>query len=390
MSDQANDYGQHVPAADRALTLLEILASSDDGVTTPVLLDMVGGSRSGLYALLNTLRARGYVETEDGVHRAGEALWSLVPSPPVALEALVDHFRVEASDSACPETVALVWPEGEGTVVVSEAPSDQTVRVGYGIGTQRSPASVDALVMSAGDPRPNEVTEAIRTDGYGISESDEVVELAAPICRDGMRPTAALLIGIPTQRADGERREEALSWLRRAAARLSHRIGASAYQPYGWSAGQTVDPSSEMSQADLDEFLTGLWSAQLACVKADGTPHVVPLWYEWDGSTVWLTGSPGASWRRHIAVEPHVSLTLDEPWPPLRRVFIAGVAEEVEDADVPGGLVGLRSRLATRYLGRGADDQPELVQTEGWSAVRVVPERIHGRMGLGAIPGGAS
>lgn len=369
-----------MPAADRALRLLELLAGSKEGYGTAELLDQVGGSRSGLYALLNTLRARGYLETTNGVHRVGAAVWALAPSSPVALEALIDHFRIETIDHKCDETVALVWPDGDGTVIVSEAPSEHTVRVSYDIGRQRPASGVDARVLAAGDQGGE---ESVRIDGMAIATAGDVLEMAAPICQDGVRPIASLLVGVPTQRANAAAQRRAIEWLRRAAAHLSHRIGANTYQPYGWSTGEPVEPSSDMARADLDEFMRGLWSAQLGCVRADGTPHVVPLWYEWDGASIWLAGSPGASWRSHIAVEPQVSITVDEPWPPLRRVFVSGTAREVPDDLVPGGVAGLRSRLATRYLGRGADSQPELVETTGWSAVRVTPERIHGRRGLG-------
>jgi hypothetical protein len=55
----------------------------------------------------------------------------------------------------------------------------------------------------------------------------------------------------------------------------------------------------------------------------------------------------------------------------------------VDVADVPGGLAGLRRRLAVRYLGKGADKQAGLSETDGWTAFRVVPDRMHGRQGLG-------
>ena len=38
-----------------------------------------------------------------------------------------------------------------------------------------------------------------------------------------------------------------------------------------------------------------------------------------------------------------------------------------------------------RYLGQGADRQPELSETEGWAAIRIVPDRILGRQGLGPV-----
>ena len=60
-------------------------------------------------------------------------------------------------------------------------------------------------------------------------------------------------------------------------------------------------PSRDLTDAELKELPAGLWGAQLACVRQDGTPHVVPLWYEWDGDAFWLAASPGASWQVHVA-----------------------------------------------------------------------------------------
>ena len=78
-----------------------------------------------------------------------------------------------------------------------------------------------------------------------------------------------------------------------------------------------------------------------------------------------------------------VSLTIDEPWPPLRRAFVVGAAAAVPASQIPGGLAGLRRRLAVRYLGQGADQQPELCQIEGWTAVQITPQRLTGQQGLG-------
>jgi hypothetical protein len=75
-----------------------------------------------------------------------------------------------------------------------------------------------------------------------------------------------------------------------------------------------------------------------------------------------------------------VSLTVDEPWPPLRRALIVGDAHG--GATVPGGVTGLRQRLAARYLGQGAAQQVNANGTR-WEAFRIEPERISGYQGLG-------
>lgn len=378
------DYSKQVPAADRTLSVLEALAAAPDGLTSADLLEEVDGSRSGLYALVNTLRNRGYVTTEEGRHRLGPAAWSLVPARSEVLDDLIEAFRSEVPAGRFAETVAVAFPEGSGTVIVSQSQSDLPLRVVYRTGERRRPDTADARVLAAGEDGKGAAVRQVRQTGVAVAVGEEVAEIAVPICRDGVRPVAALVAGVPRHRADRPTVEDLTHELRTTAARLSHRLGAAVYQPYGWVSSDEVGPSRDLTPDELDDFLTGLWGAQLACVRDDGTPHVIPLWYEWDGRAMWMAASPGSSWRTYLEANPKVSVTLDEPWPPLRRAFLTGTARFVPPNEVPDGLEGLRRRLATRYLGRGADQRAELTETEGWAAVEIVPERIHGRKGLGA------
>ncbi|HVB82296.1 MAG TPA: pyridoxamine 5'-phosphate oxidase family protein [Candidatus Binataceae bacterium] len=48
-------------------------------------------------------------------------------------------------------------------------------------------------------------------------------------------------------------------------------------------------PEVAMSQAEIDEYLSGPWVARLATIGRDGYPHVYPFWYYWDGENIYLT-----------------------------------------------------------------------------------------------------
>lgn len=377
----SGDYSQNVPAAERTLRLLEALAAAPDGLSTAELMEEIDGSRSGLYALLNTLKTHHYVESEEGRHRLGPALWNLLPDRPRELEALLAAFHGE--QPPLDESVALVWPQPGGTTVVADTQPHRAVRVVYRQGTSRPAGGPDGMVMAAAGPGDDPALRRVRRRALATTSTDELTEMAVPVCADGVRPIAALVAGVPAQRATRAALSNLEHDLHRLAARLSHRMGAPVYQPYGWAPSEPVGPSRDLTPEELDDFLSGLWGAQLACIRPNGTPHLVPLWYEWDGEAMWLAASPGSSWRGFICVNPRVSVTLDEPWPPLRRLFLTGRAEVVDPTDIPGGLAGLRRRLAVRYLGRGADRRPELSDTEGWAGVRIRPDRIHGRQGLG-------
>lgn len=46
-----------------------------------------------------------------------------------------------------------------------------------------------------------------------------------------------------------------------------------------------------MSSEEMNEFLAGPWLARVACLKPDGWPYVVPVWYHWGCVSGWWGGS---------------------------------------------------------------------------------------------------
>lgn len=382
-------YIKQVPAAERTLKLLEILAAAPQGLSAGELAERMEITRSSLFALLNTLKARHYLEqTETRRYRPGPALFQLLPARQRTRQTLIDAFLADAELNLLPETLSLTQLEGTDTVVIAQQESRRPVRAVLPVG-QRRPAfaNADGRVLLAGLPAeaaaavPGDVADgfpAIRRRGLAQTRTDELVELACPICPDGYRPDTALLLTVPAFRwHDDEATERTLQ---QAAARLSYRLGAAVYQPYGQALSPAIEPTSPLAPTELAHFLKGAWGGRLACVRPDGAPHVVPLWYEWDGVSIWLTASPSAAWGDYIRANREVALTIDEPWPPLRRVLIFGEAQPVTEAAISGGVAGLRARLVARYLGQQAAAAP--VEFEGWTAFKIAPKKIIGQQGL--------
>lgn len=389
------EYAKQVPAAGRTLNLLELLASAPEGLTAAAILSQLEISRSALFALLNTLKSRNYITQtgQRGRYALGPALWALIPDRQQGLRPLIEAFDTELTLHPLPETTALFWQNNQETTILSQHACSQPVRTVYQAG-ERQPLGQTAAghVLIAGEspqyiekfaPELAGRIHQIHNQGVSQTQTTDLVEIAAPITIDGINPIAAVLIGIPRYRHDAARGKQLTDELRQTAARISYRLGAAVYQPYGWTPTGTIGPTRELNPNELNEFLQGAWGARLACIRHDGTPHVVPLWYEWDGRSLWLTASPGAFWKEYIRSNGRVSVSIDEPWPPLRRVFLTSRAQIVPEDQIPGGLTALRQRLATRYLGEDAAHLPELQETEGWTAVRVWPDKISGRQGLG-------
>ncbi len=385
-------YTQNVPAAIRTLNLLEALSAAPAGLTASELQQQLALSRSTLFALLNTLKAHRYVEqmAERGPYRLGPALYTLLPAESRQLSVLIDAFHADTAIGTLSETAVLTRLDGADTVIVAQRESIHPVRVVFQPGLRRSATkTVDGQVLLAGQPNtavsPSLLPQLrqIQQDGLAQTRNDDTVEIAVPICADGNQPVAALLLSQPAYRHDSETAASLTQQLREAAARLSYRLGAPVYQPYGWASGVSLEPTTTLDKREIDHLLHQPWGIRLACIRSDGTPHVVPLWYEWDGHFLWLAASPGAYWQTYVRENDRVSLTVDEPWPPLRRVLIVGQVELVASEDVPGGLSGLRQRLADRYLGQGTSAQARYQETSGWCAFRLTPEKINGYQGLG-------
>lgn len=389
-------YAKQVPAAERTLCLLEALAASPAGLSAGELAVVLDISRSSLFALLNTLKARKYIEQSDnrGRYRLGPAVYGLLPARQHQLTTLLDAFHADPDLSLINETVALSRLEGAHTVIIAQQESSRPVRVVLRVG-QRRPAhtTADGLVLLAGASVPDEAEEPpvltdemmslipVRKQGWAETGNKDTIEVAFPICPDGYRPTNALLVSIPAYRWRPE--DEHLSTLRRVAVRLSVRLGAAVYRPYGQPATtDPLGPTTPLDKEEINRFLEGAWGARLACVRPDGSPHVVPVWYEWDGQRFWITASPNANWGAYIRHNGGVSLTIDEPWPPLRRVLIVGQARPETGEAIPGGIAGLRQRLSNRYLGRSAADVGPQAH-DGWQAFCITPQKIIGQRGLG-------
>ena len=115
-------------------------------------------------------------------------------------------------------------------------------------------------------------------------------------------------------------------------------------------------------------------TAKLATVRADGRPHVAPIWFDLDDDTLvfttWHTTVKAANLRR----DPRICLCIDDDTPPYAFVIFEGITTLSED---PADLLRWASSIAGRYMG---SDQAEAFGKRngvpGELLVRVTPTRV--------------
>jgi hypothetical protein len=131
----------------------------------------------------------------------------------------------------------------------------------------------------------------------------------------------------------------------------------------------------KMTPAEIRTFLTGRpRTASLATVRADGRPHVAPIWIDLDGDdiifTTWHQSVKGANLRR----DPRVCLCVDDSAPPFAFVQIEGT---VAISDDPERLKYWATRIGGRYMGQAqAQAYGQRNSVPGELLVRVTPAKI--------------
>ena len=55
----------------------------------------------------------------------------------------------------------------------------------------------------------------------------------------------------------------------------------------------------------------------IASVRADGRPHLVPIWFVWEDNKIYLSIDPKSVKAHKIAKNPHIALALEEGTHPV-------------------------------------------------------------------------
>jgi PPOX class probable F420-dependent enzyme len=130
-----------------------------------------------------------------------------------------------------------------------------------------------------------------------------------------------------------------------------------------------------MTEEEYREFMLDQpRTAVLGTVRADGRPHVAPIWFDLDGDTLIFTTGESTVKGRNMFRDPRVSLCIEEEEPPFHFVLIEGTSELT--ADDPD-LLYWATRLGGRYMGADkADEYGRRNAVEGELLVRVTPQKV--------------
>ncbi|HKE54154.1 MAG TPA: pyridoxamine 5'-phosphate oxidase family protein [Actinomycetota bacterium] len=135
---------------------------------------------------------------------------------------------------------------------------------------------------------------------------------------------------------------------------------------------------SDADVAAARRMFAGLSSAAVASTNADGSPHVVPLWFVWPEEAIYLsTRRNGRTWA-NVERDPRVAVTIDlgRSWVEIAGIEIRGRAEPLpaEHASMRKPISAWHEKYRPLLAGDGFSRFAE--EISGLGFLRVVPERV--------------
>ena len=141
-----------------------------------------------------------------------------------------------------------------------------------------------------------------------------------------------------------------------------------------------MEQRTSLAVARIERFLEQEPIVWLSTVRPDGAPHIVPIWFWWDGEALLVFSKPDAQKVRNLRARPAAMLALGDAEEDFDVGLLEGRAELLDrpTADVipPAHLEKYAERMAA--IGLTPDEYAATYSL----VIRIVPDRFvrwHGR-----------
>jgi len=126
--------------------------------------------------------------------------------------------------------------------------------------------------------------------------------------------------------------------------------------------------------AHIDKRLRAELMMWLSTVRPDGRPHLVPVWFLWDGETILIFSQPNQQKLRNLQHNPNVVVALDTAGQGDDVVMIEGKAELLNDPGVSASLPAYAEKYKQRLELYGWTG--EAMAQDYSQAIRITPTKI--------------
>ncbi len=94
--------------------------------------------------------------------------------------------------------------------------------------------------------------------------------------------------------------------------------------------------------------------AHIATLMPDGSPHVTPLWCEYDGDHIWINSAKGRVKDKNMRRDARVALAIQDPDNAYRYIQVRGKVVEITE----NGAEEHIDKFAKKYRGKDKYQKP--------------------------------
>jgi PPOX class probable F420-dependent enzyme len=126
-----------------------------------------------------------------------------------------------------------------------------------------------------------------------------------------------------------------------------------------------------MTQLSSDEaaYFENPNFAAFATIRKDGSPHVSPVWVDYDGENIVCNTQEGRAKWKHLVRDPRVTVQVQNPDNPYNYIEVSGTATLTTE----GGDEHI-DKLAKKYM--GVDSYPLRKPGDVRVIVTIAPDRV--------------
>jgi len=136
-----------------------------------------------------------------------------------------------------------------------------------------------------------------------------------------------------------------------------------------------------MDARDVTDFLAGIKMAVMATINNDGSPHLSPNWYYYDGEQLFFVTTKDRKKFYNLKRDPRISVCVYEP--PLASDYVVVQGPAIIDDLVPTSKLWGTARLVVeRYVDAAeVDAYIKRWKTEPRILVTITPDTMYTRPG---------
>jgi PPOX class probable F420-dependent enzyme len=131
-----------------------------------------------------------------------------------------------------------------------------------------------------------------------------------------------------------------------------------------------------MTDEERNAYLATARTCRVATLNGDGSPHLTPLWFVWDGASIWLTSITQSQRWQNLQRNHRVAVVVDDgdDFTELRGVELNGSATPVGEIPRTGKAVAELEVPEHLFADKYAGGRVTYDGRHAW--LRITPDKI--------------